>query len=58
MTEAGWTRECEYCGDVVYMRGCLLCGAPQCCQTCCKEAEAEYRNAKATHTIKGGIAHG
>ena len=30
---------CETCGSRIsfYRMGCPLCGAPQCCQRCCKE---------------------
>ena len=40
---------CEYCGSEVNMRGCLRCGAPQCCPTCCREATEEVLVVKPSH---------
>ena len=36
---------CEHCGSET-IDHCPMCGAPQCCPTCCKEISKAIRNNK------------
>jgi len=30
------TTPCEHCGGTTMVRNCIRCGAPLCCDTCCR----------------------
>ncbi len=35
--------DCDVCGTALHDK-CLICGAPQCCPKCCREAWEDYRD--------------
>ena len=38
---------CETCGAKLNVNGCIVCGAPVCCPSCCREATLEEELAEA-----------
>jgi hypothetical protein len=44
---------CEHCGSTRIVKdGCIYCGAPQCCQTCCEVSRLDFRAQKAEYELK------
>lgn len=39
---------CEHCGSKLNLNGCLVCGAPQCCPSCCRVTTLESKLATMT----------